>query len=68
MVSGGPSGLVLLLADLLAIALAGQCFFHAPLFARLEIEGMALDFLDDVFRLDLALETPQRILQRFAFL
>lgn len=63
-----PPRLVLLLTNLLAIALAGQCFFHPPLLARLEIKGMALDLFDDVFRLDLALETTQRIFQRLAFL
>jgi len=29
---------------------------------------MSLNFLDDVFLLDFALETTQRIFQRFAFL
>ena len=60
--------LVLLLTDLLAIALAGKRFFHALLFARLQVEGMTLHFLDDVFRLDLALKAAQRIFERLAFL
>jgi len=60
--------LVLLLADLLAITLAGERFFDALLFARLQVKGMTLYFLDDVFGLHLALETAQSILKGFAFL
>ena len=60
--------LVLLLADLLTITFTGERFFDALLFARLEIERMTLYFLDDVFGLDLALETAQSILKGFALL
>jgi hypothetical protein len=60
--------LILLLADLLAIALAGKRFFHALLFTRFQIKRVTLDFLDDVFRLHLALEAPQGILEGFALL
>ena len=50
--------LILLLADLLAIALARERFFHAFLFTGLQIKRVTLDFLDNVFRLHLALEAP----------
>jgi hypothetical protein len=60
--------LILLLADLLAIALAGKRFFHALLFTRFQVKRVTLDFLDDVFRLHLALEAPQRVLKGFALL
>jgi len=60
--------LVLLLARLLAVALAGQGFLHALLFTRLQVEGMTLYFLDNVFLLHLALKTAQGIFKGFAFL
>ena len=60
--------LVLLLTDLLAIALAGKRFFHAFLFTGFQIKRMTLDFLDNVFRLHLALEAPKCVLKGFAFL
>jgi hypothetical protein len=60
--------LILLLADLLAITLAGKRFFHALLFTGLQIKRVTLDFLDNVFSLHLALEAPQSILKGFAFL
>ena len=69
-------GLVLLLAgklvlffpDFLAVPLASQSFLHATLLAWLQVEGVALDLLDDVFGLHLALETAQSILKGLAFL
>ncbi len=60
--------LVLLLADLLAIALTCERFFHALLFTGLQIKRVTLNFLDNVFGLHLALKTPQGILKGFAFL
>jgi hypothetical protein len=60
--------LVLLFASFLAAALARQRFLHSFLFARLEVKGVTLHFLDDVLLLDLSLETPQGVLQRFTFL
>ncbi len=54
--------------DLLAVALACEGFLHALLFTWLQVEGMALHFLDDVFSLHLALKTAQSILKGFAFL
>jgi len=66
LVSG--TALVLFLADLLAVPFASKRFFHALLLARLQIERMTLYFLDDVFRLHLALKPPQGVLERLAFL
>ena len=54
--------LVLLFASLLAATLARQSFLHALFFARLEVEGVTLHFLDDVLLLDLALKPPQSVL------
>lgn len=42
----------------LAAAFAGQCLFDALFLSRLQVEGVFLHFLDDVFLLDLPLETP----------
>lgn len=64
----GAFFLVLLLADLLTITFASERFFDALLFARLQVEGMALDFFDNVFCLHLALKATQGIFKRFAFL
>lgn len=60
--------LVLLLTNLLTIALASECLFDALLLAWLQIKRVSLDFLDNVFGLDLALEAAQGILKRFTFL
>ena len=60
--------LILLLTDLLAIALTCERFFHAFLFTGLQIKRVTLDFLDNVFRLHLALEAPKCVLKGFAFL
>jgi hypothetical protein len=62
------AGLVLFLADLLAVALSGKGFFDTLLFAGLQIEGVTLHFLNDVFGLYLAFEAAQCIFERFAFL
>jgi hypothetical protein len=68
--SSGPTlyYLILLFASFFAATLARQSFFHALLLARLEVVGVTLHFLDDVFLLNLALETAKSILQRLAFL
>jgi hypothetical protein len=55
-------------ASLLAIALARQSRLYAFLFTGLQIVGVTLDFLDDVFLLYLPLEPAKRIFQRLAFL
>lgn len=60
--------LILLLTDLLAITLACKRFLHAFLFTGFQIKRVTLDFLDDVFRLHLALKAPQCVLKGFAFL
>ena len=60
--------LILLLTYLLAIALTCKRLFHALLLTWFQIKRVALNFLDDVFRLHLALEAPQCVLKGFAFL
>jgi hypothetical protein len=52
----------------LADSLTGQGFLHSPLLAWFQIERVSLNFFDDVFLLNLALETAKRVLQRLAFL
>ena len=60
--------LVLFLAYLLAIALTCERFFYALLLTWLQVKRVALNFLDNVFGLHLALKAPQGILKGFAFL
>ena len=61
--SGGPAvTLVLLFPSFFAAAFASQRFFHALLFARLEVKGVTLDFLNNVLLLDLTLEAAQGVL------
>ncbi len=55
-------------ASLLAIPFPRQRFFHATLLTGLQIEGVALDFLDDVFLLDLPLEPAQCVFKGFTLL
>jgi hypothetical protein len=52
------TALVLFFARFLAGPLAGQCGFYSLLLARLQVKGVPLDLLDDVFLLHLALEAP----------
>jgi hypothetical protein len=59
---------VLFLACLLACALASQRGFHALFLAGLQVKGVALNLLDNVFLLHFALETTQRVLERFTLL
>jgi hypothetical protein len=59
---------VLFLARLLASALASQRCFHALFLAGFQVKGVALDLLDNVFLLHLALETAQSVLERLALL
>jgi hypothetical protein len=49
-------------------ALPGQRLLNTLLFPGLQVKGVAFDILDNIFLLDLALETPQRIFQGFALL
>ena len=60
--------LVLLATLLLAQSLPRKRFFCTAFLAGLHIEAVLLDFLDDIFLLHLALETPQGIFQRFILL
>ena len=57
--------LIRLLATLLlALPLPGERLLGTSLVARLHVEGVLLDLLDDVFLLDLALEAPESALNR----
>src|SRR5216683_2538345 len=53
---------------LLAQSLPRKRFFGPALLAGFHVEAVLLDFLDDVFLLHLALETPQGIFQGFTLL
>src|ERR1700720_4963883 len=61
-------GLVRFAPLLLAQSLPRKRFFGPAFFARLHVEAVLLDFLDDVFLLHLALKTAQGIFQRFTLL
>src|SRR6266568_2294656 len=61
-------GLLNLPAILLPVSFAGQRLLGPELLARLQIEGVPLDFLDDVLLLDLSLEAAKGVFQRFALL
>src|SRR5580658_1311212 len=60
--------LVLLFTSFLAIPLARQSSLDTLLFARFQVVGVTLDFLDNILLLYLTLESAQRIFERFAFL
>jgi len=60
--------LIRLSANFFSGPLSSQSLLHAPLLARFQIVGVTLDFPNDIFRLNLALEPTQGILQRFAVL
>jgi hypothetical protein len=53
---------------LLAVALACQRRFNSFFLARLQIESVPLDFLDNVLLKDLTLEAPERVLNCFTVL
>jgi hypothetical protein len=53
---------------LLAESLPRKRFLSPTLLAGLHVEAVLLDFLNDVFLLHLALETPQSIFQGLTFL
>jgi hypothetical protein len=59
---------VLLLANFLAGALASQRGLNAFLLTGLQVKGVALDLLNNVFLLHLALETAKRVLEGFTLL
>jgi hypothetical protein len=60
--------LILLLTRLLAGTLASQCGLHALFFARLQVKGVTLDLLNNVFLLHLTLETAQSVFERLTLL
>ena len=66
--SRSGSELVLLFTSLLAITLAGQSCLDALLLAGLQVVGVSLDLLNDIFLLHLALETAERILNGLTLL
>jgi hypothetical protein len=51
----------------LTVTLAGQSRLDAFLLSRLQVEGVTLDVLDDLFLQDLALKALERALQTLAF-
>ena len=53
---------------LLPVAFPGKRFFGAALLARLQVKGVTLDLLDDVFLLHLALEAAKSGLESLALL
>ena len=62
------SYLVLLTPLLLPETLTRESLFGPPLFPRLHVVAVLLDFLDDVLRLHLPLEAPECVFQRLALL
>jgi hypothetical protein len=54
--------LILLFANLFSGTLSRQSLLHSALRARLQVEGVTLHFLNDVFRLNLALKPTKGIL------
>src|SRR6185436_12010321 len=55
-------------SELLAITLPRQSLFGSALITRLQIEGVLLDVLDDVFLLNLPLEPTKGTFDRLALL
>ena len=60
--------LVLFLARFLACSLASQRGLYTLLLAGLQVKGVTLHFLNDVFLLYLSLETAQSVLEGFTLL
>ena len=60
--------LILFFACFLASSLASERGLDALFLAGLQVKGVALDLLDNVFLLHLALEPAQSILEGFALL
>jgi len=60
--------LVLLFANFFACALPSERGFYAFFLAGLEVKGVTLDLLDDVFLLHFTLETAQGVLEGFTLL
>ena len=53
--------IILFFASLLAATLARHSFLHALFLARFQIKGVTLHFLDDVFLLNLSLESAESV-------
>jgi hypothetical protein len=60
--------LILLFANLFASTLTGECGFYALFLAGLQVKGVALYLLDNVFLLHLAFKTPQCVLEGLTLL
>ena len=55
-------------AVLFPVSFAGQGLLSPELLARLQIEGMAFHFFDNVLLLDLTFEAAKGVLKRFTLL
>jgi hypothetical protein len=64
----GLHALVLFFSCFFARSLASQRSLYPFLFAGLQVEGVALNLLDDVFLLHLAFKAAQSVLEGFALL
>src|SRR5579864_7000791 len=62
------SNLIRLSPDFFPGTLARQSLLHSALLARLQVIGVTLHFLNDVLRLNLALEAAKGVLQRLTLL
>ena len=65
---GSITDLIVLVASLLPGPFASQGFFHSPLFSRFQVVRVFLDFLDNIFRLNFALEATKRVFEGFSLL
>jgi hypothetical protein len=63
-----PIDLVLLFACFFSAAFTSQRFFYALFFTRLQVKGVTLDLLNNVFLLHFALEATQCIFEGLALL
>jgi hypothetical protein len=55
-------------ATFLPVTFTCQCLLHSKLLTRFQVEGMPLDFFNDVFLLHLPLEPPEGVFQGFTVL
>ena len=55
-----PTGSILVVSGLLAASFSSQRFLDSAFLPGFQVEGVFLDLLDDVFLLNLALETSKR--------
>ena len=66
--TASPAYLLDVFVALLTVALPRQGFFRTLLLTRLQIKGVALNFLDDVLLLHFPLKTPQGALKSLTIL